>query len=404
MRICPRAISSVISCLLLSWISGISPLSAGTTAAADKIHVVVGEGSAPLAESTIDKARRIAVSKALNDGVLQSITILISPELAAKAAADIQAHILPGASRYIRDFRINQENEEDGRYSVRLQATIDAARLRADLSRLTFHIRTSFGPPALLMLVEQNDVSRTPCYWWDVSRPIEEVLTNSFWWLVESYAQRGFRTIDSEEALQEARRRGPALPPDLSDEDAAEMGKALGASVVILSHIEVRQKAGKSCKAMMWSRVVAVDSRQVLAQKDSEQDVESENVDWACEEAFRRCSIQTLDSLQGIVSAWYSAHPDTISIELALKGVPNYSYFLQIQRIFTDRIPELQFMDFFSIEGGIYHTEVRFHGPMQYLAHRLESAVYGEFDLEVEKRGDKSLMLYVQMPESGMGP
>jgi len=394
----------LLSGLLLSCIVGLSSVCAETTTGSEKIHVVVGEGSAPLAEYTMDKARRIAVSKALSDGVVQSVAVLISPEQAAKFDAELQAHILSRANHYVRDYCIIRENEEHGRYSVHVQATIDQFKLQADLSSLGLLGGSSSGPLTLLMLVERDESSETARYWWDVSRPVEAVLTDSFRWFEESLAQRGFRMIAGEEALKKGRQRGPALPPDISDEDAAEMGKAFEADIVILSHSEARRIAGKACRVMMWSRGIAVDSRKPLAQAEGEQVVESEDLDQACEKAFHRCGLQIMDSLQNIASSWGSAHPDAITIEITLKGVPNYLYFLDIQKELTGRIAGMQFTDSFSIEAGIYHTKVRFNGSIHHLAQSLGSEIYGEFELEVEETKDTSLVLYVRMPDAVIRP
>jgi len=392
----------VCSAVFLNVTPMVSLLSSQVSTSAEKIHVVVGEGVASKVTKRVDEARRLAVHRALRDGVLQSLAVLITPEQAAKLADEIQKHILPGAHKYVREFSIIRENEKPEIYSVRLQATIDQAKLQADLSKLIMRGGAGLGPLTLLMLVERDDALDAAHYWWDISRPVEAALTSTYRRLAEGLETRGFRMIARDEALQEIKLRGLALPPDVSDEDAAELGKVFGANVVILVQAEVSRRDGKSSRIMMWSRGIEVDSVRLLARAESEQTVESDNPDWAYEEAVQRCSSEILDSLQDIVNTWRAASSDAITVELTVTGVRNYRYFLQIQRILTERIPELQFLTSFSIESGVYHTQVRFQGPITYLAHSLESVAYGEFELEVERQGDRSLLLHVRFPEAAV--
>ncbi len=390
--------------MLLNFTLGVSPLSSELSTAAEKIHVVVGDGSASIVTNTVDKARQIAVGRALRDGVLQSISVLITPEKAAKAADDINKHILPRAHKYVRDFRIIWENEKPEIYSVRLQATIDLAKIQVDISELSKGGGSSFGPLTLLMMVERDDAFDITRYWWDISQPIEVTLTSSYRWLAESLENRGFRMMARDESLQEIRHQGPALPPDISDKDAAELGKVLGVDIVIIVQAEVRRLAGESCRVMVWSRGIDVDSLRLMARVESEQAVKSDKLDWACEEAFRRCCLKILDSLQDIANTWHLASSDTITVKLTLKGIRNYKYFLRIQRILSERIPELQFLPSFSIVAGVYHVEIRFQGSIKYLAHSLKSVAYGEFEMQVEEKGDRSLTLHVRFPDSLVNP
>lgn len=93
-------------------------------------------GTADIQNSNLAQARDQAISHALRGAVEKVLSSAVPQPVLAARKAVIQDKIYPVTERYILNYRILREAEQEGSYLVHIVATVDAGGLRADLRNL----------------------------------------------------------------------------------------------------------------------------------------------------------------------------------------------------------------------------------------------------------------------------
>lgn len=94
---------------------------------------IEASGTADIQNSNLAQAREQAISLALRGAVEKAISSAVPQPVLAARKAVIQEKIYPVTERYILNYRIVREAEQEGSYLVHVAATVDAGSLRADL-------------------------------------------------------------------------------------------------------------------------------------------------------------------------------------------------------------------------------------------------------------------------------
>ena len=119
----------LIGCALLLVLSALSP------ARAMERQSVEADGIAFIQGDNLAQARDRAMTQALRGAIEKTIRASVPPEALAGRQAVLDEKIYPSAGRYIVQYRILREAEQDGSYAVRIAATVDVTGLREDLRR-----------------------------------------------------------------------------------------------------------------------------------------------------------------------------------------------------------------------------------------------------------------------------
>lgn len=97
---------------------------------------VAAEGSAGIHNNNLAMAREQAISLALRGTVEKILSSLVSESVLASRKSVINGKIYSVTERYILNYRILRESEQDGAYVVKVAATVDAGCLKGDLRSL----------------------------------------------------------------------------------------------------------------------------------------------------------------------------------------------------------------------------------------------------------------------------
>ena len=125
----PPVRSILIGCALLLVLPALS------SAPAMERQSVEADGIAPIQGGNLAQARDRAMTQALRGTIEKTIRSSVPPEVLAGRKAVLDEKIYPSAERYIVEYRILREAEQDGSYTVKIGATVDADALRGDLRR-----------------------------------------------------------------------------------------------------------------------------------------------------------------------------------------------------------------------------------------------------------------------------
>jgi len=105
-------------------------------AAGIETESIEAAGAAEIHSSNIAQAREQAISLALRGAVEKVLSSAVPPQVLAARKAVVNDKIYPVTERYILNYRIVREAEQEGAYHVQVAATVDAGSLRADLRTL----------------------------------------------------------------------------------------------------------------------------------------------------------------------------------------------------------------------------------------------------------------------------
>jgi len=105
-------------------------------AAGIETESIEASGTAEIQSNNIAQAREQAISLALRGAVEKVLSAAVPPQNLAARKAVVSDKIYPVTERYILNYRIVREAEQEGAYLVQVAATVDAGSLRADLRTL----------------------------------------------------------------------------------------------------------------------------------------------------------------------------------------------------------------------------------------------------------------------------
>lgn len=97
---------------------------------------IEASGAADIQNNNLAQAREQAISLALRGAVEKVLSSAVSPQVLAAKKAVVNEKIYPVTERYILNYRIVREAEQEGSYLVQVAATVDGGSLRADLRNL----------------------------------------------------------------------------------------------------------------------------------------------------------------------------------------------------------------------------------------------------------------------------
>ena len=97
---------------------------------------VEAEGSAAVRNNNFAQAREQAISLALRGALEKVLSSAVPPQVLATRKSVITDKIYPVTERYVLNYRILRETEQEGAYAVRIAATVDSGSLKGDLRTL----------------------------------------------------------------------------------------------------------------------------------------------------------------------------------------------------------------------------------------------------------------------------
>jgi len=97
---------------------------------------VEAEGSAAVQNNNFAQAREQAISLALRGALEKVLSSAVPPQVLATRKSVITDKIYPVTERYVLNYRILRETEQEGAYAVRIAATVDSGSLKGDLRSL----------------------------------------------------------------------------------------------------------------------------------------------------------------------------------------------------------------------------------------------------------------------------
>ncbi len=200
-------------------------------AATTKTFVVIG--TAALHGDNVSAARE----KAISDGLVTAVALMTKELLKVDSLVDnfsqLNELLFDQTDTFIQGYKVLTEAGQDKSYRVIVQATVSGKKISKKLTDAGILRASTTLPSVLFMIAEQNLEQDSPRYWWSPSG--SNYISISEAALAERLKDAGFKIVSHRGA-----RNRPLVnwddinKPDLTDLEAAEIGAALKADVIIL--------------------------------------------------------------------------------------------------------------------------------------------------------------------------
>ncbi len=236
-------------------------------AAQSQTFVVIGK--ATVRGTNVSAAREKAIADGLVTAVALMTEELLQVESFVEHFAKLNELLFDQASAFVRGYKVLTEAAREKSYHVVVQATVSGSKISKYLTEAGILRVQTVLPSVLFLIVEQKLEEPYPGFWWGTEGAYFESLSEAI--MVERLKEAGFTIIDHKSARSGQQINWDAFDkPDLSDQEAAELGALLKADVIVKGESMVNPStnimgsAMRSFNGTITARVIRTDSAEPI--------------------------------------------------------------------------------------------------------------------------------------------
>jgi hypothetical protein len=209
--------------------------------------------------------------------------------------------------------------------------------------------------------------------------------------------KKGFSIVSHSEIDPDTDLTPEYRQPDLSDNAARNLGKQLGADVVIVGAGVARHSGlppdmnTNSMQARVSARVVRTDSGRVFASSEETKGVVSGDDG---REALVLSASAVAEDLAGqIISKWREDPQQAVSVELVVKGIREYADFIRFRKHLKNDIRGVKNVHLRSITADEAKMDVEFTGNAKALADDLVLQPFEALSVSIIEVSEEGVLL-----------
>jgi len=193
-------------------------------------YMVIGTES--IHRDNVNEARKAAIANGLVTAVGLAVSDILPVNDMVTNLEKLNPLLHENTARYIQDYKVLAESRLEKSYTVLVQVTVAAARVRDQLTR-TGLLRVRKSLPRILFFVSERDLeSDAVQYWWGPDmlylKPTAERA------MAEALREQGFEVIDHGPQMQQMAVRSLNDSPVISAEEAIGFARAINVDVVVI--------------------------------------------------------------------------------------------------------------------------------------------------------------------------
>ncbi len=386
---------------------GRAALEAGQEADETRTIDVIGRGR--IYRDDVAGARDKAIADALQGVVEQAVGLVISTASVVQDFQLLSDRVYDQTEAFINDYKVLTESKSGLYYRVVVRVTVSMNDIQDKLQSIGVLVIHKGMPTIMFFLSEQNIGEPSPQYWWG-QNPLNTHLSVTEKALSDYMRENGFVIVDRA-ALGRDIQSGPEyMGPELSDNAAVELGKELGADLVIVGKAVARysgnvlDKNMKSIQARVSARTIRTDSGMAIASSQGTgAAVHSDDRVGGTEALILSASVVARDLVRQIVAKWRKDARQPVLVELVVKGIREYADFVRFRTHLRDDVRGVRNVYLRSIRAGEAKMDVDVMGNARILAdelmlQRFENLAVNIF--EVSENGVQLELTPVPTPES----
>lgn len=371
--LCPGHDPGIFFPLLISLFLVMQALLFPATARSEEPMTIDSTGTASINSNDPASARDAAIADALRKAVEQAVGTLVAADTLVENFQVIEDSVYTKSQGYVKSYSIISEGQQAGLYLVRVSALVATRGLEGDLEALGLLQIKAERPRVLFMVAEKGFARSEYDYWWgSAGKPAG---TSSEAALKQAFLSKGFNVVDGRavEGLL-----GP-MGADITGQDAARMGRALDAEVVVFGKVFLEEGPSSGATSIvtyladMTAEAARVDDGVVLASQKGRGISRHISAVTGSDEAVGRAAAIVAEGLASqIAEKW--AGPQTIRI--TLKGM-DYEKAVEFKRFLKTRVRGIEAIYQRRHAGGETALEVEVKAGAQAIAD--EIARHGKY-------------------------
>jgi len=352
-------------------------------------QVVSATGVAPYTAGSDAKARDMAIQDAMRKAVEQAVGTMVAAETLVEDYQVVRDNIFTKTQGYIQKYDITSAGPKGNLYEVTISATVAVENLKNDLAALGLLQARVEKPRVLFMIAEQN-IGQEYIFWWgwwgkSEVRGQQFDMAASETALKEEFINKGFNIVDISVAAGKIEVSNAYRITDLTDIGAREIGRKLGAEIVIKGKALAKEGPRTSGSSVgsyiadITASAIRVDNGAVLASARghgvSRHISEVTGGTEALERAAREASGKIIEQ---ITAKWTSEVQAGGLIQITISGIEEYSDIATFKDAIKAQIRGVNAVYQRNVEGGVALLEVDYKGSAQQLADEVAKKKFKE--------------------------
>jgi hypothetical protein len=351
-----------------------------------KTYVVVGTSA--MHGGNVAAARE----KAIADGLVTAVALMTKELLEVESLVDnfsqLNELLFDQTSTFIQGYKVLTEAGQDKTYRVVVQATVSGKKISKKLTDAGV-LRTSTTLPSVLFLIaEQNLEQESPMFWWS---PLgSSFISIAEAAMVERLQEAGFTIINHRGA-----RNRPLVnwddinKPDLTDLEAAELGAALKADVIVLGtsvaspSTNIMGSAMRSFNGTVSMRALRSDSAEPMVNLTRTAVAVSEEDAVGGREALADAGAMAGPALaEELISAWQKQAGRPSVVEVVILGTNQLAHYVKFRKA-LNTISGVEGIRVKEIKPNEATLQVEYIGKTQDLAAALMQQNFKSFGINI---------------------
>ena len=360
----------------------------------DKTFVVIG--SSRLQGTNIQAARDRAISESLVTAVALMTEEVLKLDSLVENFPEVNSVIFGNTDAFVQEYKVLTETEAGKFYRVMVKVTVAGKKIAKKLSTAGI-LRAKIDLPSVLFFIsEQNLQDDSPRYWWGKQMGGFEAISEST--MADILRAGGFPIVEHRGiGVGKLAELGSAVKPELSDEEAINLGTRLQAEAVILGTAVASPTASvmgddlKSFKVVLNARVLGTETGDELA--NIARTSVTANVDDAAggREALKMAGTLAGDDLAiQLAAAWRKLAEKASRLEIFVEGTGNLANFVKFRRALSG-IPGVEGIRVKEIKPNETTLIADYKGKAEQLASALMLQNFGNFGINIYEISKQNL-------------
>lgn len=384
------AVMVLVSILLLS--AGADAQQGGQ----DTTYVVVG--SSRIQGENIQAARDRAISESLVTAVALTTEQVLKVDSLVENFSEVNKIIYDNSNDFVQDYKVLTETESDKFYRVIVKATIAGKKIAGELSKAGILMAKIDLPAVLFFISEQDLQDDSPRYWWGKQMGGFESISEAT--MADILRSRGFRIIDHRNvAIGKMVDWANDAKPELSDEEAVNLGSRLQADVVIVGTsvasptTSVMGDELKSFKAILNARVLRTETGDELLNISRASITANVDASAGGREALKMAGTLAGDDLAiQLAKEWRKMAEKPAQVEILIEGTGNLANFVKFRRTLTG-ISGVEGIRVKEIKPNETTLIIDYKGKTEDLASALMLQNFENFGINIYEIGKQNLKI-----------
>ena len=366
--------------------------------AQNKTLVVVG--SARVYSGNVQGAREKAINEALVSAVARMTEEILKVEALVDNFPQINELVYEQMDKYVQDYKVLTETTTgSGKfYRVVVQATVASQKMTKLLSKEgILQIRTTL-PAVMFLIAEQNVKEVLPQYWWGVGmgdfqsvseQAVAEVLTTKGFKVVAYKGVRLHNIVDWAAEVQ----------PDVTDEQATELGAHLKADIVVVGASSADESTNimgyemKSFKGLFNARVLRTETGEPMFSISRDAVATSKDEYEGGLEALSGVGIVAGEALgDQLAFAWRKILEKPSQVEIAVEGTNQLANFVKFRKALSN-ISGVEGIQVKEIKPNQATLLIDYHGKAEDLASALMLKTFETFGIDIYEITENKLKI-----------